>query len=71
MDVWIVLKRHSHPKITVWPSHVDIRTQYQLQSLDNEFFGLIYAVYHKTDHSYQSQLICFRSVMKDGSLKSE
>ena len=32
---------HSHPNITVFPSHVDIRTQAYLQALGPEFLGLI------------------------------
>ena len=35
---------HSHPHITVWPSHVDVNTQFTYQMLDS-FVGLIFAVY--------------------------
>lgn len=34
---------HSHPHITVLPSHVDLRTQAQYQMLNDGFLGLIIA----------------------------
>eukprot|EP00210_Caulerpa_lentillifera_P000020 g19.t1 len=37
---------HSHPKITVQPSHVDLRTQAQHQSLDPGFIGLIISCFN-------------------------
>jgi len=36
---------HSHPHITVHPSHVDVRTQAMYQSLDMGFVGLIFACF--------------------------
>lgn len=36
---------HSHPHITVLPSHVDLRTQAQYQQMDSGFVGLIVAVF--------------------------
>ena len=36
---------HSHPHITVLPSHVDVRTQMQYQQMDQGFLGLIFAVF--------------------------
>ena len=36
---------HSHPRITVWPSAVDLRTQMNYQRLDGDFVGLIFSVY--------------------------
>ena len=49
---------HSHPNITVWPSHVDLRTQFNYQVMDKYFIGLIFAVFnvsknHNSTHSYQ------------------
>jgi BRCA1/BRCA2-containing complex subunit 3 len=38
---------HSHPHITVFPSHVDCRTQGQLQVLDKGFIGVIFSVFNK------------------------
>jgi BRCA1/BRCA2-containing complex subunit 3 len=32
---------HSHPKLTVWPSHVDLNTQLNYQGLDQHFVGII------------------------------
>lgn len=36
---------HSHPHITVLPSHVDVRTQSMYQSMDPYFVGLIFSVF--------------------------
>jgi BRCA1/BRCA2-containing complex subunit 3 len=36
---------HSHPHITVFPSHVDVRTQAQYQMLDEGFVGLIFSCF--------------------------
>jgi len=36
---------HSHPHITVLPSHVDLRTQNSWQGLDRRFVGLIFSVF--------------------------
>ena len=36
---------HSHPHITVLPSHVDVQTQGQYQAMDERFVGLIFAVF--------------------------
>lgn len=37
---------HSHPHITVWPSHVDLRTQANYQQMDQHFVGLIFSVFN-------------------------
>jgi len=37
---------HSHPHITVWPSHVDLRTQASYQNMDQHFVGLIFSVFN-------------------------
>ena len=37
---------HSHPHITVHPSHVDLRTQLNYQALDKSFIGLIFSVFN-------------------------
>ncbi|CAD5118762.1 DgyrCDS7438 [Dimorphilus gyrociliatus] len=54
---------HSHPHITVWPSHVDIRTQANYQALDRAFVGLIFSVFNEDSSTklQKTQLICFRS----------
>ncbi|KAG9465750.1 hypothetical protein GDO78_017793 [Eleutherodactylus coqui] len=36
---------HSHPHITVWPSHVDVRTQAMYQMMDVGFVGLIFSCF--------------------------
>ncbi|XP_027123262.1 uncharacterized protein [Coffea arabica] len=36
---------HSHPHITVFPSHVDVRTQAMYQLLDSGFIGLIFSCF--------------------------
>lgn len=36
---------HSHPHITVMPSHVDVKTQGIYQQLDSSFIGLIFSVF--------------------------
>eukprot|EP00640_Fibrocapsa_japonica_P003862 CAMPEP_0113950302 /NCGR_PEP_ID=MMETSP1339-20121228/80216_1 /TAXON_ID=94617 /ORGANISM="Fibrocapsa japonica" /LENGTH=361 /DNA_ID=CAMNT_0000958105 /DNA_START=23 /DNA_END=1105 /DNA_ORIENTATION=- /assembly_acc=CAM_ASM_000762 len=38
---------HSHPHITVLPSHVDVRTQGQYQQMDAGFIGLIFSVFNQ------------------------
>ena len=38
---------HSHPHITVLPSHVDINTQKDYQMMDGNFVGLIFSVFNK------------------------
>lgn len=36
---------HSHPHITVLPSHVDLRSQLKYQELDSTWVGLIFSVF--------------------------
>ncbi len=38
---------HSHPHITVLPSHVDVRTQATYQQLDEGFIGLIFSTFNE------------------------
>jgi len=38
---------HSHPHITVLPSHVDIKTQATYQMLDDGFVGLIFSTFNQ------------------------
>lgn len=37
---------HSHPRITVHPSHVDLATQANYQLMDSDFVGLIFSVFN-------------------------
>ena len=38
---------HSHPRITVQPSHVDLRTQSGWQGMDGDFVGIIVAAFNR------------------------
>jgi len=53
---------HSHPHITVWPSHVDVRTQASYQLMDKDFLGLIVSCYNDCNGTSQVQVTCFQSV---------
>lgn len=56
---------HSHPHITVMPSHVDIRTQAMYQMLDPGFVGLIFSCFSEDSTNVgRIQAIAFQS--KDG-----
>ncbi|XP_071956726.1 lys-63-specific deubiquitinase BRCC36-like [Antedon mediterranea] len=54
---------HSHPHITVWPSHVDVRTQAMYQMMDEGFVGLIFSCFHddKTNNLGHVTVTCFQS----------
>lgn len=54
---------HSHPHITVWPSHVDVRTQLSYQMLDQGFVGIIFSVFSedKSSKEQEIQVTCFQS----------
>jgi len=54
---------HSHPNITVWPSHVDLRTQFNYQMLDKDFIGLIFSVFsvEKTKKTHQYDVKAFQA----------
>ncbi|XP_012273128.1 lys-63-specific deubiquitinase BRCC36 [Orussus abietinus] len=54
---------HSHPHITVWPSHVDVRTQATYQTMDHSFVGLICSVFSEDKDSKEQEVLitCFQS----------
>ncbi|KOC67223.1 Lys-63-specific deubiquitinase BRCC36 [Habropoda laboriosa] len=54
---------HSHPHITVCPSHLDVRTQTTYQIMDNGFVGLIFSVFSESKESKEQEisLTCFQS----------
>ncbi|EXB96951.1 Lys-63-specific deubiquitinase BRCC36 [Morus notabilis] len=53
---------HSHPHITVLPSHVDVRTQAMYQLLDSGFIGLIFSCYSEDINKVgRIQVIAFQS----------
>ncbi|XP_010254341.1 PREDICTED: uncharacterized protein LOC104595340 [Nelumbo nucifera] len=59
---------HSHPHITVLPSHVDVRTQAMYQLLDSGFIGLIFSCFSEDAHKVgRIQVIAFQSL--DGKQK--
>ncbi|XP_050304752.1 lys-63-specific deubiquitinase BRCC36-like [Anthonomus grandis grandis] len=62
---------HSHPHITVWPSHVDIKTQANYQMMDPLFVGLIFSVYNSDPQtkSNQVQLTCFQAKVNGDQLE--
>ncbi|EFX67279.1 hypothetical protein DAPPUDRAFT_229214 [Daphnia pulex] len=63
---------HSHPHITVQPSHVDIHTQANYQAMDPDFIGLIFSVFQQeaNEKFANSSMICFQAVDVDGILSS-
>jgi len=53
---------HSHPHITVWPSHVDVRTQAMYQLMDSDFIGLIVSCFsNDQSNAGKVQVTCFQS----------
>uniref|UniRef100_A0A7N0RGP5 MPN domain-containing protein n=1 Tax=Kalanchoe fedtschenkoi TaxID=63787 RepID=A0A7N0RGP5_KALFE len=53
---------HSHPHITVLPSHVDVRTQAMYQLLDSGFIGLIFSCFSEDVTKVgRIQVIAFQS----------
>lgn len=53
---------HSHPHITVQPSHVDLRTQASYQLMDNRFVGIIFSVFNEDKVKGQEiQVTCFQA----------
>ena len=57
---------HSHPHITVLPSHVDVRTQGYYQQLDRGFLGLIFSVFDKGN----LEICAFQSRGKGGGVEN-
>jgi len=54
---------HSHPHITVWPSHVDLATQYNYQGMDENFVGIIFSIFNDDGTSKTScfEVTCFQT----------
>ena len=53
---------HSHPHITPYPSHVDLRTQSTFQQMESGWVGLIFSVFHAdSTHGGSCTLHCFQS----------
>ncbi|KAI9206715.1 lys-63-specific deubiquitinase BRCC36-like protein [Polychytrium aggregatum] len=53
---------HSHPHITVNPSHVDLRTQFNMQTLDPRFFGIIVSCFNNDAGTQRFQVTCFQTI---------
>ena len=47
MQVRVIGWYHSHPHITVLPSHVDVATQASYQQLDAGFIGVIFSTFNQ------------------------
>ncbi|KAI8597117.1 JAB1/Mov34/MPN/PAD-1 ubiquitin protease-domain-containing protein [Dissophora ornata] len=59
---------HSHPHITVFPSHVDLRTQLSQQLMDQRFIGMIVSCFNTdSELSNKIQVTCFQSRPSDGA----
>ncbi|NWW34091.1 BRCC3 deubiquitinase, partial [Panurus biarmicus] len=60
---------HSHPHITVWPSHVDVRTQAMYQMMDQGFVGLIFSCFIEDKNTKVGRILytCFQSVQAQKS----
>ena len=58
---------HSHPHITVHPSHVDLATQASYQTMDENFVGLIFSVFNYDPNTGvdTKEVVAFQSVLKD------
>lgn len=50
---------HSHPHITVHPSHVDLNTQRSYQYLDPAFIGLIFSCFNSNDGTKVNLILFF------------
>ncbi|CAO2621072.1 Lys-63-specific deubiquitinase BRCC36 [Lemmus lemmus] len=60
---------HSHPHITVWPSHVDVRTQAMYQMMDQGFVGLIFSCFIEDKNTKTGRVLytCFQSIQAQKS----
>uniref|UniRef100_A0A2I3T2Z6 Lys-63-specific deubiquitinase n=1 Tax=Pan troglodytes TaxID=9598 RepID=A0A2I3T2Z6_PANTR len=60
---------HSHPHITVWPSHVDVRTQAMYQMMDQGFVGLIFSCFIEDKNARAGRVLytCFQSIQAQKS----
>ncbi|KAI8838258.1 JAB1/Mov34/MPN/PAD-1 ubiquitin protease-domain-containing protein [Chytriomyces cf. hyalinus JEL632] len=59
---------HSHPHITVLPSHVDLRCQRDQQMLSEAFVGVIISVFNDFKGIQRVQVIAFRTIKDGGDL---
>uniref|UniRef100_A0A8C0IT10 BRCA1/BRCA2-containing complex subunit 3 n=1 Tax=Chelonoidis abingdonii TaxID=106734 RepID=A0A8C0IT10_CHEAB len=63
---------HSHPHITVWPSHVDVRTQAMYQMMDQGFVGLIFSCFIEDKNTKTGRILytCFQSIQAQKIMNS-
>lgn len=62
---------HSHPHITVWPSHVDLATQNNYQAMDENFVGIIFSLFNDDNATMMSclEVTCFQTFRgEDGDM---
>jgi len=61
---------HSHPHITVHPSHVDLATQAGYQTMDSNFVGLIFSVFNYDPNTGidTKEVAAFQSVKGEGGM---
>lgn len=66
LEIRVVGWYHSHPKITVPPSHVDLNTQFS-QQYQGDFVGLIFSVFNTSQQTCINtiQVIAFQSKNSD------
>ena len=59
---------HSHPHITVHPSHVDLATQSSYQTMEQNFVGLIFSVFNYDPNTGidSKEVAAFQSVKGEG-----
>ncbi|KFM82664.1 Lys-63-specific deubiquitinase, partial [Stegodyphus mimosarum] len=66
---------HSHPKLTVWPSPIDVNTQDSYQMMDDGFIGMIFSVFNEdpSKKGGRIQMTCYQSqtVIEDGSVEKK
>ncbi|XP_065844087.1 lys-63-specific deubiquitinase BRCC36-like [Oscarella lobularis] len=63
---------HSHPHITVWPSHVDTRTQAMYQNMDPDFIGLIFSCFNSDPQNFSRiELTCFQSKLTPAAIEGQ
>lgn len=59
---------HSHPHITPYPSHVDLRTQATFQQMESGWVGLICSVFHTdASHGGSCTMHCFQTSRDGGA----
>lgn len=50
---------HSHPHITVWPSHVDVHTQAMYKIMEQGFVGLVFSCFLQDKNTKTGTILAF------------